>query len=356
MRLIAAFLAVAIYLPAGSVFAQGDEAPIRIFILAGQSNMEGKAQNKLLEFQATNPATAELFAPYRDGDEWAVRNDVFINYLNRRGPLTIGYGSRDRTGCELAFGTAMGNHFDEPVLLIKTAWGGHSLYKLFRSPSAGMPSDAFLAAELAQRQERVRKQNEDRNQSNPLPTMDDIVAEYGSSYRNMLDEVRTTLAELDERFPELAGRDIEIAGFVWFQGWNDQYGDLAPGEYQSNMEHFINDVRSDLDVPDLPFVIGAMGQNGSSEPKGNMLVVRNAQLAMNDIPAFDGNVRTILTDVLVDTAAEEQYPTWRDNIEAWERVGSDRGYHYLGSAIWFNRIGDAFAQTMLELMGEAADE
>ncbi len=336
--------------------ARADDAPVRVFILAGQSNMEGKAQNKLLEFQATDPATAELFAAYRDGETWAVRDDVWINYLNRRGPLTIGYGSRDRTGCELAFGWAMGDHFDSPVLLIKAAWGGHSLVKNFRPPSAGLPSEAYLAAELEQRQERVRRQNEERNQDNPLPTMDDIVEEYGRSYRNMLDEVRNTLAELEERFPELAGREVELAGFVWFQGWNDQYGELAPGEYASNMEHFINDVRRDLEAPGLPFVIGAMGQNGSKESAGNMLVVRNAQLAMNDVPAFEGNVRTILTDVLVDTAAEAQYPTWRDNIEAWERVGSDHGYHYLGSAIWFNRIGEAFAETMLELMGETPGE
>ena len=38
----------------------------------------------------------------------------------------------------------MGDHFDEPVLLIKAAWGGHSLFKLFRSPSAGMPSEEAL--------------------------------------------------------------------------------------------------------------------------------------------------------------------------------------------------------------------
>ncbi|MEM9414356.1 MAG: sialate O-acetylesterase [Planctomycetota bacterium] len=355
MRLIPILLAVCCLASTGALHAQPEDPPVRVFIMAGQSNMEGKAQNKLLEFQANDPATAELFSQYRDGGQWVTRTDVRINYLDRRGGLTIGYGSRNRTGCELAFGWTLGDHFDEPVLLIKAAWGGHSLYKLFRPPSAGMPSDEFLANELAQRQERVRHDNERHNRDNPLPTMDDIIAEYGSSYRNMLDEVRTALAELDERFPELAGREVELCGFVWFQGWNDQYGELAPGEYESNMQHFINDVRRDLEAPDLPFVIGAMGQNGSSEPQGNMLVVRNAQLAMNEVPEFEGNVKTILTDVLVDTAAEELYPTWRDNIEAWERVGSDHAYHYLGSAIWFNRIGEAFAQAMLELMDEGAD-
>ena len=60
-------------------------------------------------------------------------------FLDRKGPLTVGYGSPGRTGVELEFGSAMGNHIEEPVILIKAAWGGHSLYKLFRSPSAGFP-------------------------------------------------------------------------------------------------------------------------------------------------------------------------------------------------------------------------
>jgi hypothetical protein len=31
----------------------------------------------------------------------------------------------------------MGDHFENQVLLIKTAWGGKSLYKDFRPPSSG---------------------------------------------------------------------------------------------------------------------------------------------------------------------------------------------------------------------------
>jgi hypothetical protein len=38
----------------------------------------------------------------------------------------------------------MGDHFNDPVVIIKAAWGGHSLVKLFRSPSAGLPSDEKL--------------------------------------------------------------------------------------------------------------------------------------------------------------------------------------------------------------------
>jgi alpha-galactosidase len=323
---------------------------VKVFILAGQSNMEGKAQNKLLEYQATNPKTADLFAHLRKDGEWITRDDVFINYLRRRGGLTIGYGSPNRTGVELELGTVLGDAFDEPVLLIKTAWGGHSLYKLFRSPSAGIPEER-IQAEHEKLTEKTKKDNEKNNRNNPMPTVEGIRAEYGQSYRDMMTEVKVTLAELDTRFPALKGKTPELAGFVWFQGWNDQYNG-AEVEYASNMEHFIKDVRRDLKAPKLPFVIGVMGQNQSKPAKGAMLAVQEAQLAMEKVRGFRGNVRAVRTDTLVDKAAEARYPTWRDNIEEWEKVGSDRPYHYLGSAIWFNRMGNAFADALLDLMDD----
>lgn len=82
------------------------------------------------------------------------------SFLDRKGPLTVGYGSPNCTGVELEFGTMMGNYYDEPVILVKAAWGGHSLYKLFRSPSAGFPADEVLQKELAQARERVTKNND----------------------------------------------------------------------------------------------------------------------------------------------------------------------------------------------------
>jgi len=84
--------------------------------------------------------------------------------------------------------------------------------------------------------------------------------------------------------------------------------------------------------------------------QSNMELVKKAQFAMNDVPEFKGNVKTIATDVLIDKAAEKLYPHWRDNFEEWEKTGSDRGYHYLGSAIWFNRIGKAMGKAMLEML------
>ncbi|QEG41170.1 sialate O-acetylesterase [Roseimaritima ulvae] len=347
-RLCPALLAICL---SASFLAAADPAdPVKVFILAGQSNMEGKAANALLEHQATAPETKAQFAHLRDQQGWIERDDVFIKYLNRSGPLTIGYGSPNKTGVELEFGTVMGDHFDEPVLLIKAAWGGHSLYQKFRSPSSGLPSEEALQKELEQAQKRVTQNNEKRNRNDPLPTMDDIRSVYGSSYRAMMQEVQETFDNYETLFPALKGRPLQLTGFVWFQGFNDMFGDHAPGEYAANMERFINDVRKDLDAPNLPFVIGALGQNGSTPAKGAMLQVREAQMAMNDVPAFAGNVKAIRTDVLADKEAERLFPGWRDHFEAWQKVGSDRPYHYLGSAIWFNRIGRAFGETMIELL------
>ncbi len=327
--------------------AQQDNT-VKVFVLAGQSNMEGKAKNTLLEHQANAPETKELFAHLRANDQWIERDDAFIKYLNRKGKLTIGYGSPGRTGMELEFGTVLANHLEQPVLLIKAAWGGHSLFKLFRSPSAGLPSEEVLQQELAQAQQRVQNNNEKQNRSEKPPTMDDIVSVYGSSYRNMLSEVKETREGFATMFPELKGKQLEIAGFVWFQGWNDQYG--AEGEYAANMQHFIRDVRKDLQAPNMPFVICMMGQSGSKPAKGAMATIQEAQQSMENIPDFRGSVRAIRTDILVDKAAEELFPTWKENVAQWEKTGSDFPYHYLGSAIWFQRIGRSTADAMLQLM------
>lgn len=344
------FLFSVLALLASPGILSAEEAPVKVFILAGQSNMEGKAADELMGIQAQDPKTRDIFAHLRKDGKWIERDDVFIKYLERKGPLTIGYGSPGRTGPELEFGTVMGDHFKEPVLLVKTAWGGHSLYKLFRSPSAGFPENSVLEKELQQARSQTEKNNKENGRNDPLPGMEDIKKEYGSSYRDMLAEVKEVREHAGDLFPALKGRVLEMTGFVWFQGWNDQYG--AENEYASNMRHFITDVRKDLAAPGLPFVIAAMGQNGSKPAEGAMLIVQNAQLSMNEVPEFKGNVRAIRTDILVDKAAEELFPFWKEKGDEWKKTGGDHPYHYLGSAIWFTRIGHSMGESMLELLPE----
>lgn len=71
---------------------------------------------------------------------------------------------------------------------------------------------------------------------------------------------------------------------------------------------------------------------------------------MNEVPEFKGSVKAIRTDELVDKAAEELYPRWKEDFEKWKLTGGDHASHYLRSAIWFTRIGRAMAGAMKVLM------
>ena len=341
--------------------------------------MEGKGKiDPLLNHQIISPETKDFFAHLHKDGKYIERDDVWINYLQRRGKLTVGYGSPGCIGLELEFGHIMGNRYDEPVLLIKTAWGGKSIGRDFRSPSSGLQSkekiDEFVGNMVKRDYNNlIRNEWNQAKKDNPKITRREIeeksdasleairkakgdgyhkevVESYGHFYRLMMSEIKTTLSELKTRFPDYDGRGYDIAGFVWFQGWNDMYNGFQD-EYAKNMENFIRDVRKDLARPNLPVVIGIMGQNGFKPAKGNMAIVKTAQAAMNDVPAFKGNVKAIPTDIYWDKRADEAYPTWRDNFEKWVKIGSDRPYHYLGSTITFTKIGRALGQTMLELSG-----
>ena len=174
-------LTTALSLP-GIIPAAEPPKPVKVFILAGQSNMEGKAKVSLLEYQADQPATRDLFKHLRKDGKWVERDDVWIKFLDRKGKLSVGFGSPKCIGPELEFGTVVGDRYSEQVLLIKVAWGGRSLFRDFRSPAAGWPAAEVLDKMLADQQKRK-----------PETTLEDVKKPFGASYRAMLDEVRGTL-------------------------------------------------------------------------------------------------------------------------------------------------------------------
>jgi alpha-galactosidase len=182
--------------------------------------------------------------------------------------------------------------------------------------------------------------------------MDEVKAAFGASYRAMLEEVNATLTDLKTHFPQYQGQGYELAGFVWFQGWNDMIDDAATAEYAANMAHFIRDVRRDLKSPALPFVIGEMGVGGVEGADAKVRRFKDAQAAAAALAEFKGNVALVKTDVHWDREAEAVYKKgWREHKAEWDTVGSDWPYHYLGSAKTMTRIGRAFGEAMLALRG-----
>jgi len=273
------------------------KGPVKVFILAGQSNMEGLGGKWSLDaLRDVPPAHRDLLKKIRNDDgSFVVRDDVFVSY--QRGeekikrPLTLGMGGwgPDWFGPELAFGIGMGDVYKEPVLLIKTCWGGHNLFGCFRPPSAGKP-----AYEIGE-----------------WPKPEDV----GASYHKMVKEVRDCLANLDTDFPQLKGLKTELSGFVWFQGWNDmcvgeKIRQQVYDEYCPNFVHLVQDLRAEFKVPNLPVAVGELGVGGENADK-NMLDFRAAQAKIATCPELKGTVGYVRTAPFWYPALDE-LPRLRD--------------------------------------------
>ena len=309
--------------------ATGAEAkPLKVFILAGQSNMEGHAEVRTFDYIGKDPLTAPILKEMRSPDGTPrVCDKVWMSYLTGPydgsangeglGKLTAGFGARGdqptkdggKIGPEFTFGISMEKELKEPILIIKTAWGGRSLNTEFRPPSAGqykLPKEIQELWDKHPQGAHGIPKAEDRKK-----WQDDKNAASGVFYRMMIEHVKKVLADPKRVCPEYDEKaGYEVAGFVWLQGFNDLVdGTTYPGpdqpgkydEYSRLLAHFIRDVRKDLSAPKMPFVIGVLGVDGESKNVN----FRKAMAAPADMPEFKGNV------VAVETA-----PFWDDAIAA----------------------------------------
>ncbi|MEN8783122.1 MAG: sialate O-acetylesterase [Akkermansiaceae bacterium] len=319
--------------------AEIPKSPVKIFILAGQSNMVGhgkvemglnpkydesnqKSQREIksgiggLRQLATSPATARQYGHLLgENGKWIERDDVFVYSTapgKTTGKLAPGFGKGSWFGPELQFGNLVGDLIDEPVLIIKTAWGGHSLGINFRPPSSGKPD-----------YQKGKYKDED----------------LGASYRDMIKIVKDIRDNLGTYFPELKRREIEITGFSWHQGWNDAGSAEMVAEYAENMQNLIRDLRKDLDVPKLPVVIANTGMIGMGG-KGIRNELCEIQLKLGDpkaTPEFAGTIHSVDTRPFKRTT--EQSP-------------SRFGYHWNHSGESHFLVGDAMGRAMIDLLNK----
>ncbi|HBE22102.1 MAG TPA: sialate O-acetylesterase [Verrucomicrobiales bacterium] len=281
--------------------------PLKVFILAGQSNMEGHGVVSMADEKNYNGGKGNLVWSMKhsqsadqmkklknDKDEWVVRDDVQISFkVNetvRTGGLTVGYtgyGNSSHIGPELGFGFVIGDHIKEPVLLIKTAWGGKSLFVDFRPPSSG--------------------------------------GQVGPFYKKMIEEVRAALAALGDQ-------KYEIAGFVWQQGWNDMCEKPAIAEYANNLVNLAKDLREEFQSPNMPIVVGQLG-NGGPVDSGDMHDFRKAQ--ENGTKRIN-NARFIKTTDFARPAELSPNP--------------GHGHHWFGNAESYFLVGQALGEGMIKLL------
>jgi len=347
------------------------QPPLKLFLMVGQSNTVGHGfvdvkddetgsfRNGTLEHMVeTDPETyGKLKTRDQNGTvRWTERDDVWITYnrqynkvtepeSNQQGPLAAGFGG-DQTfqkqgkpgwnpknpmydvpgheiGPELGFGWTIGdamgkqNHQNEKggveILLLKVAWGGKSLHEDFRPPS---------------------------KDSDDLPT--------GRYYLAVLANIRQTLSRLSDIVPGYTDdRGYEIEGLAWNQGWNDGLTDEAAFEYESNLADFIRDIRTDLEIPDLPVVIGVSGMCGwhldqNKKRKDRLNAVIEAQFAVANYPEFEDSVASVETrdfhrEAMPYSPGDEKYH-WNNNCESYWLIGKAMGEAMVDLVLWREAI------------------
>ena len=293
---------------------------LKIFILSGQSNMVGFGQ------LAGSPGTMETYLKSNPKDyghlvdsngKHVTRDDVWIVNLSykdkeQQGWLTTGYGASDgHIGPEYAFGFVIGDYFQDPVLLIKSAWGGRSLHTNFLSPSS---------------------------KEYPTPEKD---GDTGFQYAEVLRHVKEITGNLKKYYQGYTGKGYEIVGFGWHQGWNDRVNQGAVDVYEKNMVNFVKDIRKDLAIKNMPFVIANTGMGGWDIPvryKAKVEKLMTAQIALADAkkyPEFKGNVAGVET---------------RDFQRTREESPSKQDYHWMRNWETYYLIGKSMGDSMITLL------
>jgi hypothetical protein len=200
------------------------KGPVKIFVLIGQSNMNGRGNIKVLKEKLIKDLPKQ-YPP----SLMTLRKDVWIFGANGDGisgqkdnkHLEPGFGQWKYYGPELGFGHVVGDKIDQQVLLIKLIAGGTALGKQWVSPA------------IAKRTGR------------PI----------GVQYKRFIRETITTIHQLPDLYKNYdQGQGYQLCGVFWVQGHAD--GGSLRDEYEQNLVDFIKDARRDLAIPDLPFIAG----------------------------------------------------------------------------------------------------
>lgn len=309
---------------------------LKVFILAGQSNMVGYGSvengrdpnnltgaaipgglGSLRRMLNANPTKYAYLAdqdhPIDGGSPgWITRPDVWITYYGgtswelspnqsrRNGNLDANYGADAANGLigpEYGFGLVVGSQLADQVLLIKYAHGGRSLAGDFRPPSSG--------------------------------------GTVGPCYTDLIGAVHKVLNHIAAEFPAYAGGGYELVGLGWHQGWNDRCSAPMVAEYETNMVNLIKDLRAEFHAPNMRVAIANTGM--ACAPTGNGSLIE-AQGNVADPTRHPELADTVIT---VDTRP----------FDYGELMGvNGQGFHwYFNGESYFN-IGESMGQAMMGLL------
>ena len=305
--------------PAAQAQTQKANGKVKVFILAGQSNMVGFGtvvgdKPGTMQYHVKNDP--KKYGHLVKNGEPIVRDDVYVVNLSAPGKqkeaglLDTNFGGQaNHIGPEYGFGWVVGDYYQDPVLIIKCSWGGRSLKHNFLPPSI----------------EDYAKPQKD--------------GDKGFHYAEVIRHVKEVTGNLKKYVPGYKGKGFEIVGFGWHQGWNDSIDQSAVDVYERNLVALIKDLRKDLGVKDMPFVCANTGMRGWDLPERYRAKVEKhvqAQLAPGNAkkyPEFKGNFAGVETRGFART--KEQSPSgqefhWNRNWESFYLIGTSMGQAMIG--------------------------
>lgn len=227
--------------------AQGQINPksIKLFILAGQSNMVGTASN-LTDLPPEMRVEQNQVLWYNSNNQW-------VNLLPPTEPLPSTSNMLNNVGFgpEISLGLAISKSLNETIALVKYAVNGSNL-------------DTDWNPRVA-----------------------------NSHYRKMLDRVDRAIASL-----EAEGYQVKVVGFFWMQGESDAKNNVNYAKnYQQNLINFIEQIRVDFYDPKLPFIYGYISLHNNQETSRGIFqygdIVRDAQLSVSQITPNTRLIETI---------------------------------------------------------------
>ena len=238
MRIIFLFIGLCT-LSTGPVFTQiQPEKPMMIFLLAGQSNMDGCGRSE------------ELPKAYRIHPGNVVTWDNKTENWVQLGDDTFAAAREQQFGPEIAFSHKMSAAYPGyTIAIIKTSAGGTKLYNHW------------------------------------LPGL-----KMYERFTQNIDHATSQLKNSDRTF--------EICGMLWMQGESDSETIEMAEAYENNLSLFIQAIRLKTGKEDLPFVMGRISSSLLKETPWNFDQARTVQNAQERVAAGDENVHIINTDKL----------------------------------------------------------
>jgi len=217
---------------------------VKVFILAGQSNAVG--YNNINEFHGRKKIFCEAFNHQSKILFWPGSN-ARSGFANRWIKLRVGVSDisnyapfKDNSfGPELGFGESLSEVLSgENIAIIKYAVGATGI-----APSKNYHD--YIPS---------LKGFDDKGR-NWYPRVDGNGA--GLLYENLMENIDSALASLKQE-----GRGYEICGFIWMQGEHEAgISKKMANDYGKLLTIFLESVRNDLGVKELPFVIGEVNSN-----------------------------------------------------------------------------------------------